>query len=959
MNLLFTFSDNTQIESPFITDGAKITQNYYKELKVADNSATVRIPFNKVLCDKLKADINKNIKVEIKEGSSNIFTGYVRKTIGFSKTQRNQPFSLEIVSPALLLNVNYNGNVLNYINKTLAEIVSNLLALTSFGGSINTSALHGETLLIFSISSGENIANVLEELLYEYGYIYQFDENGNFYLATVFDTPIAEITQHFNGDNCLGEISQNVKEDAFNQVVVNWNKVGQRTNVVIFEDTTNADTNNVANIEIPASQYYLGEEHNLCNYDSKFQKILWITETDIDIEYADSSVISQSFENLGTQGDLSIFNASNSSNFIHKLQIRGNGYFEISTNQIKVGQSGTSKDISTKYIQQEVPASTLAKKLADYYNYANFTLSVTSKTKYEIGTFCDVSDYGIGTIKARIVSRVWNIKENNYIYTLESVSEYDPAEIYVSNQFVNSNNDNGETIRDTLNNLNTKVDNIKTDTTIVNADNLTAFLNVDDNLQTVSTTTIQTTITLRQSDMDLPFTIGNLALPTGWTYSISGKTITFTVGEGVTIKAGKFAIPIQYRVPIGEEQYYDEDDVEYEDEVGKLYKEQIMSKSYTQWTLYFQYFADNGGIYLGMISSLAGIPHANYGDYMTWGGANNTPSTLSIDGVFKQGRVYKYVGNKKAWSWEQDVDIGHNQKASSDVYGIANADLYNNNSTLWEYLDHLTANSIYVDLLVANSAFIDRLKTNLVSAGMITTGQMTESSANAKIQATKDTLSSLGLSATESGGVVIADGYINAKYINAEGLAVTAAKQLQDSADGRNYTVITGGKIVTDLIDVNSIKATSGFFDNITVTGNLVANAVYLNFPSAGDNVFLVKYLYGGDRQLLPAPGIPSSATSQLTITSSYITTVKITVSSDEGYGVNLYRLDIYGNKYLLAENFNGEYILNFNDCAGYYLEQNNLRKVSTIQFKCNYPAGTIGTYFLQTALKLDYSYRD
>ena len=627
--------------------------------------------------------------------------------------------------------------------------------------------------------------------------------------------------------------------------------------------------------------------------------------------------------------------------------------------QNKTGSSGAAKEVSAKYIQNDLYAGILAKKLLDYYNYANFTISVKSKTKYEIGTFCDVSDYGIGTINARIISRVWNIKDNSYNYTLESISEYTPVETYISNQFVNSNKDDGETIRDTLNDLNTKVDNIKTDTTMCTADNLSAFLTTDESNKTVTETTIETTITLRQSDIDLPFSIGSMSLPEGWNYRIVGKKIIFTVGSGITIKSGKFAIPVQYRVPVSQNEYVDENGNPYVDEAGNKYIEQIMSQSYTQWTLYFQYYASNGGIYLGLITSVSSIPSANYGDYFTWGGNNNTPSPLSIDGKFMQGVVYKFVGNKQSYQWTRDEDIGHNQKASSDIYGIANADLKNNNSIAWEYLDHLTANTIYVDLLVANSAFIDRLQTNLVSAGMITTGQLSESSANAKIQATKDTLSSLGLSATESGGVVIADGYINAKYINVEGLAVTSAKQLQDSATGTNYTVITGGKIVTDLIDVNAIKSVTGFFDNITVTGNLVANAVYLNFPSAGDNVFLTKYLYGGDRQLFPDPGIPSSATSYLTITSSYITTVKITISSDEGYGVDLYRLDIYSHKYLLAENFNGEYILNFNDCAGYYLEQNNLRIVSTIQFKCNYPAGTIGTYFLQTALKLDYSYID
>lgn len=832
MNLLFTFSDNTQIESPFLLDGAKISENFYKELRIADNSASLKVPFNEILCDKLKAEINKNIKVQIVNNNENVFSGYVRKTLSFLKTQRNQPFSLEIVSPSLLLNVDYNGTVVHYVNKTVAEIVSILLSFTDFSGSINTYALGDIATVSFTLSNGENIANVLEELLYEYGYIYQFDKDGNFYVENIFTVPSPGITQHFNGDNCLNEIQQNVKEDSFKQVVVTWTKVAQRNNVVIFEDTTGADTNHIANIEIPSASFYLGEAHNYCNYDSKFQKVIWITETSLDIEYLDSSTISQTFENLGDKGDLSIYNSGNGSNFIHKLQIKGNGLFELATMQNKTGSSGAAKEVSAKYIQNDLYAGILAKKLLDYYNYANFTISVKSKTKYEIGTFCDVSDYGIGTINARIISRVWNIKDNSYNYTLESISEYTPVETYISNQFVNSNKDDGETIRDTLNDLNTKVDNIKTDTTMCTADNLSAFLTTDESNKTVTETTIETTITLRQSDIDLPFSIGSMSLPEGWNYRIVGKKIIFTVGSGVTIKSGKFAIPVQYRVPVSQNEYVDENGNPYVDEAGNKYIEQIMSQSYTQWTLYFQYYASNGGIYLGLITSVSSIPSANYGDYFTWGGGNNTPSPLSIDGKFMQGVVYKFVGNKQAYQWVRDEDIGHNQKASSDIYGIANADLKSNNSIAWEYLDHLTANTIYVDLLVANSAFIDRLQTNLVSAGMITTGQLSESSANAKIQAEQDAINKLGLSTdVVSGSVVITGGTILADYINVGTLKVENAKYADNAGNTgtvQGYTLIEGDKIKTGLLNVNEIwanifTAKSGTFENLTVTGNFLS----------------------------------------------------------------------------------------------------------------------------------------
>ena len=45
-----------------------------------------------------------------------------------------------------------------------------------------------------------------------------------------------------------------------------------------------------------------------------------------------------------------------------------------------------------------------------------------------------------------------------------------------------------------------------------------------------------------------------------------------------------------------------------------------------------------------------------------------------------------------------------------DILAIANADLQQNNSYVYEYLDHLTANSIFSDMIVANSAIVETIE---------------------------------------------------------------------------------------------------------------------------------------------------------------------------------------------------------------------------------------------------------
>lgn len=811
MDLLYTFSDNTNYTSDFVTAGAKLVECYHNNLNAVDNSLSVKVPFDEVLCDKLKTDISNNIKVQLRDDEhNNLFTGYVRKTLTFTKTQRNQPFSLEIVPPSFLFDKDYSGNSIRLENTTIKNVIITLAGYTEFCGQVNVSQMGNESMAIFTLEEGENILSVLKELCFEYCYVFNFDSNGNLVVEPLFVTVPSTITQHFDGENCLNQIQQQVKETSYSQVAVNWTKVERKSDVLIFEDTTGATESNAANIEIGANSYYLGEEHNYLEYDSKYQGILWITSATPEITYDDSSSITSSFVNYGVQGDLSIFNSANVSRYITKLVIKGSGYFEIATNTNKTGSTtGTLKEVNASYIQSTEYASILAKALKDYYAYANFTLTLQSKTKYNIGSYCDVSDRGMGTVICRIIKRAWNIQTNSYDYTLESISAYDPAETVTTKSNSRSKNDNGETLRSAVATLNDKVDTIVTDTTICSADVTQAIIEVDEKGLSIAAQDISTTIRLQQSDIDLTFAIGTIPLPAGWSYTRSGNTVTFHIGEGVSISSGQFYIPVIYRPIIAENNYIDESAEEYADENGNTYKEQIFSDSYTTWKLYFTYFANAGGIYLGVIDSIANIPSVlNYGDYFTWGGENTTTS-LSYEGQFKKSSIYTYVGTDKAWQWEKDLSVEHCSIALGDILGIANTDLAQNNSTAYEFVDHLTANSIFTDLLVANNAYINALTSRIISVGSLISS------------------SELDTAITDVTDELTAD------IATAKAEAISQAKTDVYAATGidtlSSYTLIQDGYIKTGLIDVDAIKTTvltaaniqaiSGVFDNITVNG--------------------------------------------------------------------------------------------------------------------------------------------
>ena len=279
---------------------------------------------------------------------------------------------------------------------------------------------------------------------------------------------------------------------------------------------------------------------------------------------------------------------------------------------------------------------------------------------------------------------------------------------------------------------------------VVDADVKSVIVETDEGGHATTTQRVETQISCRQGWEDRPFVIDTINVPLGWSYEVVGGKVIFTISEGAEVRSGQFKIPVIYRPVVAYSQYEDENGNLYVDDNDANYMELETSSSTYTYDVWFSYFGLSEGVYLGKITQLQDIPSVcNINDYFVWGGAD-TDSTLSVEGKFKQARCYKFIGLDKAWQWEIDDDVGHGVISMSDVFSIANADLRNNNSQAWEYLDHLTSNSIYTDMLIANSAFIQQLTSEVVSVGsLITVGAVDDKILEAEGVAATDATNTL------------------------------------------------------------------------------------------------------------------------------------------------------------------------------------------------------------------------
>jgi hypothetical protein len=427
--------DGQTYTTDFFIDSFQYTEVYYNNLKPADNSCRITVPFSESLADDLKLKIDKDIKAQIKNNDgTNFFTGYVRKTVSFEKGQRHQPIALEIVSPSYLLKKELSEGIM-LKNNSVSNIVTELLSKVGFSN--NSSLVISYIVPFFLAEAGENLYDIVTQLLFEFGYTFSFDADGNVVIYDLFNQPAGTtITQHFNGYTIIGSLTQDVKENTYNNITVKWSTAQYYTNLLLYENTEgrNAAHPDGCQLRVNPNAYLFGNEWNILEYDSALGTVVWVDDisvndsgnTDIKADYP--LVVTRPVENLGKSARLQIRNSSTSAaGFVDRLRIRGNAYIEETGQIAREPGDGKAKTYEAKYNHDEALIDALAKKIAEYYKYAQFTCKILSYENYPLGSFVIIVEDLMGTVKGRIIKKQYQLNEP-ISYTIESIDEYDPVE---------------------------------------------------------------------------------------------------------------------------------------------------------------------------------------------------------------------------------------------------------------------------------------------------------------------------------------------------------------------------------------------------------------------------------------------------------------------------------------------------------------------------------------------------
>ena len=721
----FYFPNGEEKESEIIKDSYNFQEIFHNGLKAADGSCSFKIPFNVEISNLFQSEINLGkVKIEIKDKDGiNINTYYCKDTLQIEKTQKNQPISIQAISPSFFIDETLKRTVV-MLGKTVAEIIKALLKEIEFVD-VRTIPIYNR-LNYFTANEGDKVKDIITELLFEYGYVSYFDSDGFFNARSLFDEmpeDTALITQAFDGTNLREKVIIKAKTHEADYVAASYNKVEYFTNTLIFSDTQNADKNNKCKTEI--KPYYCifesteerderlknntGWKENYCEYDSTNGKVLYVSGITPDV-YFDKG-IEYSISRFDKDGNdlidkccLKAYNGTNETLCCRKLDIYGNAWIATELNTVVSSKGTKQKEFDLKYIQNKQDAENFALNVANYYRFSNFEITAKSYVDYDLGSYVKITDYGIGTYYGRITQKKRTLKNDCIEYQIETITDYTPAEIEKTKNTRNGTNaataikgdkgDKGDPGQDGS-------------SLFVYLEQSSAVFNVDD-IGKVEEAEVEIPIHVICDGVELPFKIGTLE-------KIDGLTIEEYINEeshGIRVRTtkdyllenGTFDIPIIY-TEVTHAYIYGDRSKNYaiglrNSGIG-FGSFTLDETSITDYNLVFTYSTARLALYRGAKNKIDGFldPNTDFnlhrGDWFTWTGEEISETYNGVKVTFKTAKVYKWNGSY----WEEDSNLEHQMTAFSDVLSVAGQKLELNNGYIKDLLERLATNDAFLDRL--------------------------------------------------------------------------------------------------------------------------------------------------------------------------------------------------------------------------------------------------------------------
>ena len=441
------FIGNSQIEA--YPESLTINRNLCNEsLQHQETSVSVTFPYDADLFKFLMTE--NSVKALVLNDDKTLFTGALGSDFSFNdkgKLEAIDKIQLTLKDYTSKLDVNITEEI-GFVDEELKNIVQKLCEVAKIEPNATTLPIQHQ-IKAFVLSQNSNIKQPFEQLLYQNGYQYYFDEEGKFCLID-----FTEINPQFSlTENDLHlELSATKLNKAFAGVKINYTTIEKKENeLVYFQSAGYNSDNTVADIIVQPKSYYPPEatpqiEATEGKIYQSFSKGFATTKTKYNgeveyqrsedtqllytqnhkLEYDWSEEINVNRTDFGfTQASVRLYNPTEHDTTIKALTIRADAYYTKTNNFVTTAENGKNYTAECQYIFTAEQASNFALLLHKFFVGNKLKYTVKTTNKITPGTFGTISTDTTGvdaTLYA--IGCSYNPEDNLYTTTLISIDNY-------------------------------------------------------------------------------------------------------------------------------------------------------------------------------------------------------------------------------------------------------------------------------------------------------------------------------------------------------------------------------------------------------------------------------------------------------------------------------------------------------------------------------------------------------
>ncbi|WP_028973285.1 hypothetical protein [Spirochaeta cellobiosiphila] len=434
---------------------------YNSSLRSAINSYRTAIKYNSGIAQNLLIRTG-TIKARVIDLDNNpVFTGYVEANTGLAIGKTTGWINLEIFDNSYLLDKDINLSI-SWDNfkvcnpdNTEESIVHKLISLAGYEDDyINTiTDLIDVELRNFTLTAGDSqYRSILDTLLYEYGYVFNLNALGQFYLYNWGESKSDQYSiepKNIIADSLTIESVQN----EFTGINIKWSELAEIEDVLLYRENTPYDSKgNRTGEMLGGGEYYplLGfAEDHFQKYDDKWLDLPYLSG-DALLENDDISLLTTWNQYLDYSVDLGITvekeiyeakraqillrNPTTEIKRLYYMDIRGDALYRknIQESIVDFIDGSNRKEYETKYIYDLNSASNLSNYISNRLNGYTTLIKFKSRAKYSLGSIVSFTTLITGfndvlNLSGRISNITMNEEYDFSIYTLESLGN---AQIY-------------------------------------------------------------------------------------------------------------------------------------------------------------------------------------------------------------------------------------------------------------------------------------------------------------------------------------------------------------------------------------------------------------------------------------------------------------------------------------------------------------------------------------------------